>query len=245
MSQADSTTSIHFQGSPRNLQGLVSVAFQEVVSGGLPRLELASPPPKAGTESHTLQTESAGALATWLRFALPEAWPPGTYKGTVLIRDAQYPSVIEVRPHLALSISPRRLTLQGASCAELSATLIVVNTGNVTFEIARTYKVGLLDVKGAERAVGIALREHETPGLMRVNLFADEMARSHGGRLLLTIGAGDGALAPGEFRNLSITIRLPDGLKGGRIYAGEWMLLNRSYPIEVMVVDAAPAQGER
>lgn len=245
MMDAADATYIHFQGSPRNLQGLVSMAFQEVVSAGLPRLELKAPPPEVGTEPPNLQIESAGHLATWLRFALSDATPPGSYEGTVSIGDEQYASVIEVNPRLSLIISPRRLTLQGTAGAELAAKLTVVNAGNVAFEIPKLHKIGLLDVKGAERAIGVALRDTETSGERRIGLFAEELSRSHAGRLTLTVEWGEGLLlSPGECRRLSIALRLPDGLKGGRIYAGEWMLLNRSYSIEVQAMGDVPAQGE-
>lgn len=244
MAQAVGTETIHFQGSPRNLQGLVAVAFEEIVPLGLPRLELSSPPAEAGAGPLVLQVESAGQFTTWLRFTLPEATPPGAYEATVSIGADRHPALVEVTSRLALSISPRRLTLSAAPGAELDARLTVVNVGNVALEIPKLQKVGLLDVKGPERAIGLALRDTTDDGERRIALFAQEMARSHGGRLVLMIEEGAGPLAPGEFRHLAIRLRLPDDLKIGRVYAGEWMLLNRSYFIEVTTEDKAPAQGE-
>lgn len=240
---APGATTIRFQGSPRNLQGLLSISFEEVVPLGLPRLELSSPPVEAGSGPFILQIESAGQFATWLRFSLPEATPPGDYEGAVTIGSEQHAAVVEVRPRLALSVSPRRLSIQAAPGAEVAASLTFVNVGNVAFDIPKVQKIGLLDVKGTERAIGLALRDTTTEGEKRVGLFAQELARSHGGRLVLTVEEGEGTLAPGEFRHLRVTLRLPGDLKVGRIYAGEWMLLNRSYSIEVLV-EEAPVQGE-
>jgi hypothetical protein len=244
MAQAVGTTAINFQGSPRNLQGLVSVAFEEIVPLGLPRLELSSPPAEARAEPIVLQIEDAGPFTTWLRFSLPESTTPGTYEGTVSIGADQWPALVEINARLALTISPRRLTFQAAPGAELGASITVVNVGNVALEIPKVHKVGLLDIKGPERAIGLALGDTATDGFTRLGLFAEEMARSHGGRLVLTVEEGEGSLAPGEFRHLRLALRLPDDLKVGRMYTGEWMLLNRSYSIEVLAVDGAPAQGE-
>lgn len=244
MAQAVGVMTIHFQGSPRNLQGVAPLAFEEIVPLGLPRLELSSPPAEVAAGPVILQIEPAGQFATFLRFSLPEATPSGKYEADVTIGAERFPALVEIRPHLALTISPRRLTFQAAPGAELSASLTAVNTGNVALELPKVSKVGLLDVRGTERAIGLALRDTTADGEKRVGLFAQEMARSHGGRLVLTIEGGEGSLAPGEFRHLDITIRLPADLKVGRIYAGEWVLLNRSYSIEVSVVDEPPARGE-
>lgn len=244
MAQAVGTTTINFQGSPRNLQGLVSVAFEEIVPLGLPRLELSSPPAEARAEPLDLQIEGAGPSATWLRFSLPESTPPGTYEGAVSIGADRWPALIEISARLALTISPRRLTFQSAPGAELGASVTVINVGNVALEIPRVHKVGLLDIKGPERAIGLALRDTPTEVFERVGMFAEEMARSHGGRLVLTVEEGDGWLAPGGFRHLRLALRLPDDLKVGRTYAGEWMLLNRSYSIEILTSDGDPAKGE-
>ena len=243
MASAGDTAAIRFQGSPRNLQGLASVAFEEIAPLGLPRLELNAPPAEAGGEPFTLQIEGAGQFATWLRFSLPDPTPPGTYDGTVLIGKDRHPALVEVGDRVALTVSPRRLTLRGAPGAELTTSITFVNVGNVAVEVPRVSKVGLLDIKGPERAMGLALSDAADEGEKRMELFAQELARSHGGRLVLTVERGEGSLAPGEFRHLDVTLRLPAELKAGRTYVGEWMLLNRSYSVEVLV-DGGPAQGE-
>jgi hypothetical protein len=238
---ANGATLIRFRGSPNYLQALAPLVFQDVVATGLPRLDLHQPQSETKAEPLNLQAEGAGQFATWLRFSMPEATPPGTYEGTVLIGADQYPSVIDVEARSLIIISPAHLLLQGAPGDELNANLSVINSGNVAVEIPKLQKIGLLDGVGAERAVGVALRGGVQRGDERVAMFAEELAKSHGGRIALVVEEGAGVLAPGEFRHLSVALRLPEGLKSGRVYGGTWMLLNLSYYIEVQVTEGISA----
>jgi hypothetical protein len=238
-------TLIRFRGSPSYVQALTPLVFQDVVATGIPRLDLKLPQSDtksdAKAEPLNLQAEGAGQSATWLRFSMPEATPPGTYEGTVLIGAERYPSVVEVDARSLIVISPAHLLLQGAPGDELTANLSVINSGNIPCEIPKAQKIGLLDMVGAERAVGIALRGGVQRGEERVAMFAEELAKSHGGRIALNVEEGAGTLAPGEFRHLSVTLRLPDNLKPGRTFGGTWMLLNLSYYVEVQVTEGISA----
>jgi len=236
---ADSTPLI-FRGPPRLIEGVAPVPFEEVVSADFPTLKMRLRPGDAEPERLTMQVMPAGASATRLRCSLPESTPPGRYEGTVRIGDEQqYAGAIDVEAYPSLLISPRSLALRGAPGTEAVANLTAVNNGNIVCELPRVHRLGLLDVKGTGRAMGVALGlalDNKVKNSMgRVDLFAEEMARSHTGRVDLIIEEGSGTLEPGELRQLRIIVRIPVGIKKGRIYAGTWMVLKAGYHVEIQV----------
>jgi hypothetical protein len=232
------TATIHFRGAPTDIEGLVPIAFQDVVSVGLPLLYMSMPQSKNQGEPFSAQVESAGQSATLLRFSLPET-PPGTYEAMTLIGTNRYATVIEVVARPLLVVSPSHLSLQSSPGSETDADLSIVNAGNVTCDIPKALKLGLLDQRGPERAFGMALREHAKDGYERINRFTEELANSHSGQVSVVVQEGSGPLGPGELRRLRISLRVPDRLKAGQLYSGTLMLLNLSYYIEIQVISEA------
>lgn len=234
---ATSMAQLRFRGTPKLLEGLAPLPFEEAVSSGFPLLNVKLSNLGGEPEALTLQASRAGESVTRLKLAVPDYTPPGTYEGSVTLGATQYPALVEVEANPRLIISPGRLRLSAAPGAEISTELTVTNAGNVPFEIERVYKPGLLDVKGPERAIGLALIANAEDGHERVGFFAEELARSHAGQIELVVQEGAGTLPPGEYRLLHVGMRLPSGLQYGRVYGGTWMLLNRTYYIEVHVSD--------
>ena len=239
MKTPDSTKLI-FRGPPRLIEGVAPVPFKDAVSADLPTLEVKLPPVDAEPEHLTMQVMPAGESATRLRCSFPESTAPGSYEGTVRIgAEQQYAVAIDVEAYPSLLISPRSLSVRGAPGTEAVVNLTAVNNGNIVCELPRVHRLGLLDVKGTGRAMGVALGvaldNKVKNGMGRVDLFTEEMARSHTGRVDLIVEEGSGPLAPGELRQLRIIVRIPAGIKKGRIYAGTWMVLKAGYHVEIQV----------
>jgi len=239
----EKNSTIQFRGSPSDLEGLVPIAFQDVVSSGAPLLYLNLPKSRRYAEPLTIQAESAGQAATLLRISLPET-PPGKYEAICQIGKERYETLIEVQAEALLVVSPTHLTLQAAAGSEVSAEITIVNSGNIAVDIPAKLKVGLLDLKGPERAFGIALQEKAKAGYERINQFVEELAASHSGQLSLVVDHGAGTLDMGQMRRLQISLRVPERLKAGRTYSGTLMLLNLAYYIEILVMDKTASQGE-
>jgi hypothetical protein len=239
----ENDATIQFRGSPTELEGLIPLAFQDVVSSGIPLLYLNQSKSEEDAAPVTVQAESAGRTATILRISLPET-PPGKYQATCEIGKERYYCSIEVETEMLLIASPTHLRLQGAPGSTVSADITIVNSGNVSVDIPSRLKLGLLDLKGPERAFGLALAERGKDGLTRINRFVDELAASHSGQISLTVEEGAGTFDPGQIRRLRISLTIPERLKGDRLYSGTLMLFNLAYYIEILVTDKTVSPGE-
>lgn len=239
----ENDNTIQFRGSPTELEGLIPLAFQDVVSSGIPLLYLNQSKSQEDAAPVTVQAESAGRTATILRISLPET-PPGKYQATCEIGKERYYVSIEVDAEMLLIASPTHLRLQGSPGSTVSADITLVNSGNISVDIPSQLKLGLLDLKGPERAFGLALSERGKDGQTRINRFVDELAASHSGQISLVVEDGAGTLDPGQMRRLRISLTIPERLKGDRLYSGTLMLFNLAYYIEILVTGKTVSPGE-
>jgi len=239
----EKNSTIQFRGSPTDLEGLVPLAFQDVVSSGVPLLYLSQSKTQLQSEPLTMQAEKVGETATLLRVALPPI-APGKYEAISQIGKERYETLIEVEAEALLMASPTHLTLQAAAGSKVSAEITIINSGNIAVDIPARLKLGLLDLKAPERAFGVALHEKASNGYERINRFVEEMAAGHSGQLSLVVDQGAGTLGMGEMRRLQISLTVPQRLKAGRIYSGTLMLLNLAYYIEVLVTNGKASEGD-
>jgi hypothetical protein len=233
-------THIHFQGSPRVIEGLVPFEPQPALTITL-SLDLKQARAARHVAPLALEATPVGSSAMRLQFSLPESTPPGAYEGSVQIGGESYPITVEVQPHPYLVISPRQLSLQVAPGAEASVDLTLVNSGNVSCEITKVHAFGLFDVKGVERSIGVMLGTTVEKGQGRLDRFMDEAADSHGGLVRVIIKEGAGSLGPSELRNVRAALRFSERLKPDQTYWGTWPLLNLKYYVRVSVISPDPA----
>jgi hypothetical protein len=153
---------------------------------------------------------------------LPKSTPPGTYSGSLEIGDQQVPIVGEVEPRPRLRTSPRRLTIETEPGGEVAADVVVVNTGNVPCEIPAASKFCVFDGSGIDNAFWVALGSDPPKGRQRLDVLLDELAESHGGLVEVRARTGERTIAPGEAREVQLTLRFSDRLRAGHAYAGTW-----------------------
>jgi hypothetical protein len=174
---------------------------------------------------------SAGVSRLW--FPLPPYTPPGTYDGSVTIGGVEFPITIDVEPHENLVLSPPQLNVMAAPGDYITTHFTLANAGNITCDIGKGHAFGLFDVEGAERAVGATLRDTTPEGRDKVNRLMDRLADEHAGFVRLQIEKGDGPIAAGEVRELTVRLRFPDNMKPNRAYTGTWVLFNLAYQLRV------------
>jgi hypothetical protein len=239
-----SRASLSFRGSPRGIEGLAPLAISVPAAATL-AVDLKEADTSARIGPLTLQTEPAGADATWLRFDLPPTTPPGKYSGSVQLDADKFPITVEVHPQEELSISPPGLSVTAPAGGEATIELVLVNDGNVPFEIERTHAFNLLQRQAIEEAIHAALRAETAKGASRLDRFVDELADRHGGLVRITIAEGAGELAPGEARSLRAVLRLPDDLKPGSTYTSTWPLGNLNVSVDIHIEPAAARRRKK
>jgi len=80
----------------------------------------------------------------------------------------------------------------------------------------------VFDGSGVAHAFWVAFVSEPVEGKERIDLLLDDLAQSHGGLVELRARAGERRVAPGESRDVELTLRFSDRLRPGHAYAGSW-----------------------
>jgi hypothetical protein len=167
-----------------------------------------------------LRREGLGLGKATLR--LPKSTPPGTYAGSVEIGGLELPVVVEVEPLAKVDVSPSRLAFEVEPGREVTADVTLVNIGNVPCAVPAASTFCVFDGSGVDHAFWVAFVSEPPEGRQRIDLLLDDLAESHGGLVEVRARAGDRTIAPGESREVQVTLRFSDRLRPGHAYAGSW-----------------------
>jgi hypothetical protein len=219
----------------------------EALDAPLPGLTWAeaTTPPQATLDAPGAKAALAGFVTlpgstqvVGLRLVLPEATPPGTYRGTVRLGEQERPLVAEVVGAPGLSLVPSTIALAASAGGTASAELTAVNGGNVPAEIPEAQAVGLFAVAGLDRALGRAFTTKAERGLERFDALGSALADEHGGTLDVRTAEGAGPLEPGASRRLRLEAALPGQLGGA--YFGFWRAAGSTVRLKVDVEQEVP-----
>jgi hypothetical protein len=222
----------------------------EALDAPLPGLTWAqaTTPPQATIDAPGAKAALAGFVTlpgstqvVGLRLVLPEATPPGTYRGTLRLGEEERPLVAEVAGVPGLSLLPATIALAGAPGGTASAELTAINGGNVPAEIPEAQAVGLFAVAGLDRALGRAFATKAGRGLERFDALGSALADEHGGALDVRTAEGAGPMQPGEARRLRLEAALPKQLRGGGAWFGFWRAAGSTVRLKVDVEQEVPA----
>jgi hypothetical protein len=236
---AKASPRVVFRGPPDRLASLLPLP-------GTPETPEAAPEPAAsllGAEVRALTVrplarEGVDARRATLR--LPRSTPPGRYEGSAEIEGRKVAIVAEVEQRPRLEADPRRISVEVAPGGTASVDVTLLNTGNVPCDLSGTSTFCVFDGRGAEHAFWAALASDPPKGRQRLDVLMDDLADSHGG--LVTTRVEKGAkIAPGELRDVRLTLRFSDRLQPGRRYAGSWRAEGVRIPVRV----ATPANRPR
>ena len=207
-----------FRGPPHRLTSLVALP-EDAGDVGNPSALL------EGAEIHgfairPLTREGLNMGKATLR--LPKSTPPGTYDGSVEIGGRKLTVAVEVEPRPKIDVSPSRLTFEVEPGAEAGAEVTLLNLGNVPFHVPAASTFCVFDGSGVDHAFWVAFVSDPVEGKERIDLLLDDLAESHGGLVELRARAGERTVAPGESRDVQVTLRFSDRLRSGHDYAGSW-----------------------
>ena len=240
--RAEQPPLLRFRGPP---PGMEAFAPATLVPAGVDPAAVTFDLPGRVAQIAALDALPARAGASYLRLSLPDTTPPGSYEGTARLGKTEFRVVAEVEPAPSLQITPTHLSLEAEPGAELEVHINALNDGNVPLEIRRTHAFGVFADQGVEEAFGAAFQTETAAGERRFDRFVETLADHHGGLVRVQVTEGDGALEPGDLRQLRLSLRLPTELEGGRTYAGTWSLPGLSYYVQAVVAPAAARATRR
>lgn len=174
-------------------------------------------------------------LMSVMSFRLPKSTPPGIYQGRVELGEQQIPIEVEVEPRTILRFLRPALFRRIKRGARITEELVLVNRGNVTIEIPKEDRFCVFDESGVARAIYRGLVEEDGDGEQRIDRVMDELAKSHGGLVRVTVSEGWGALAPEEVRTLKVEFHFSGRLIANRTYRGTWSVSEASLDVKVEV----------
>jgi hypothetical protein len=207
-----------FRGPPHRLSSLVELpAGTEALAPGEARLEGAD---VRSVSVRPLTREGIDMGKLTLR--LPESTPPGTYEGTVELGSQAVPIVVEVEPRRRLEASPARFTFETSPGGEVTANASIVNVGNVPWDLPAASTFCIFDGSGIDHAVWVALANDPPEGKERIDVLMDDLAESHGGLVEVRARTKEKTVAPGESRDVQLTLKFSDRLRPGHTYSGSW-----------------------
>jgi hypothetical protein len=209
---------VSFRGPPHRLTSLVPLP-EEPESLARPIASLEGVEIR-GLAVRTLTREGLNMGKMTLR--LPRSTPPGEYAGSVEIGGREHPVTVEVEPRPRVEASPSRLSFEVQPGAEVTADVTLLNTGNVPFEIPAASTFCMFDGGGLNHAFWVAFTSDPAEGKQRIDLLLDDLAESHGGLVEARARATERTLAPGESRQVQLTLRFSDRIRPGHAYAGSW-----------------------
>lgn len=153
---------------------------------------------------------------------LPKSTPPGRYAGSLELGGRRMPLAVEVEARSKIEASPARLSLEVEPGAEVTADVTLHNVGNVPFQVPAASTFCVFDGSGVDHAFWVAFVTEPPELKERIDLLLDDLADSHGGLVEVRARTAERTIAPGDSRDVQVTLRFSDRLRPGRRYAGSW-----------------------
>jgi hypothetical protein len=231
---------IVFRGPPGRLAALLPHAFvaetDRAASATLDGLEA----PRLAVRPVARGGEVSASRAT---LRLPTTTPPGTYRGVARIGGREHPITVEVEPHVRARSHPNRLAVEAGPGSEAAVELVLVNDGNVAFDVPPRSSFCLFEDDGIHHALWTALTAEPPVGKQRVDLLLDDLAASHGGLVDVRPSTAAGTIAPGEMQAVRLTLLFSERLQPGHEYTGTWEPEGLRVPIRLSVPTRARTRG--
>lgn len=223
------------RGPPNALDGPVpGMSWAEATA--VPDVSLDAPGADSLLAAFVTLPDSASLVG--LRLVLPDATPPGSYRGALRLSKREISLQAEVSADTALALLPAAVTASVQQGGAASVALTAINTGNLPVALPQRQGVGLFTTEGLDRALGSAFGAKAERGLERFDAFGSALAHEHGGVMEVRVEAG--SLEPGETREIGLELALPAGVRAGESYFGFWMAGGSRVQIEVQVQDRDP-----
>jgi hypothetical protein len=220
------------RGPPNALDGPVpGMSWAEATAA--PEVSLDAPGAESLLAAFVTLPDSTSLVG--LRLVLPDATPPGSYRGALRLSKREITLQAEVSADTALALLPASVTASAPQGGTGALGLTAINTGNLPVAVPERQGVGLFATEGLDRALGSAFGAKVERGLERFDALGSALAHEHGG--VMEVRAEAGSLKPGETREIELELSLPDGARAGESYFGFWMAGGSRVQIDLQVQD--------
>ena len=224
---------LRFGGARRGRAAALPEGWEQAEA--MPRLELEAP---GAQEATTQLVTMRGREGIGLRITLPPSTPPGTYAGALRLGRQRRPIVVEVPADPRLRLLPDEVTLAAAAGAEVRASVVAINRGNVVIDLPPQPRLRFFQSPGLDRDPGRVF-EVRVPGLAPIYARTDELQVSAGAVAQVVLLEGAGPLLPGEQCPLEIAVRVDPAATPGLRYFGDWSLAGETF---ALILDVAPPE---
>lgn len=170
------------------------------------------------------------------QFTIDRHTPPGTYETEIVSDDQRAPAIVHVLENLDFKIFPTRVVLQGGGGDRLTQVLVLRNQGNVSHTLHSIGMIWLEEQNWVGRTFVYALREaaekaegHQAFLDQALEQFKKSMVHT----VRVSLSYDDANFNPGDTRQVTLDLTLPDSLKKGRTYFGFIKLMGKRLWIEV------------
>lgn len=159
---------------------------------------------------------------TRAHFLIDARTPPGEYSAELCCGEQRERAVVHVWAKRGVRVDPSRIRLRGVGGDELSAVAVISNEGNVAETMPHVVLLAFQEQRWTGRAMVSAVRDAGVDDGIKECL--DRLLRELKATLprpaRVTLEGEASALEPGETREVTVSIKLPNELVKGREYLG-------------------------
>ena len=191
-----------------------------------------------GLDELTIKTRLTPHMRSSLpaHFSIDGHTPPGTYETEIVSGGQRVPAIVHVLENLDFEIAPTHVVWQGGGGDRLTQVLVLRNHGNVSHTLHTTGMVWLEEQDWVGRTFVYTLREAAERAEGH-QAFLDQVLEQFNKSMVHTVKVAlsydDTTFKPGDNRQVTLDLTLPDSLKKGRTYYGFIKLLGKRVWIEV------------
>jgi len=165
---------------------------------------------------------SARFGTTSMKLRLARNTPPGSYKAQIISAETIWDAVIDVRPHMQVSIVPAELSFRATPGKRATFVTTLRNLSNIDIEVPKFALIGIFDDDGIETAFAATYGKKFDDANAFLSSFTGKLSEAHGGLMKLRVLRGAGKHPPGAVAVLEIAADIPAGARKGHRYHGVW-----------------------
>jgi len=235
MARSPNPSPIAIKGTPRRLTAFVPAETVPLGNASL-RFKAKGMEQESPVGVNLSETDIAGLNK--IRLKIDRGTPPGSYPAELMVDQATQLVDLQIEPYIRLRAHPSNLNFSGKPGGIVTNDFMLMNRGNVPFDMPKVGVTGIFIDNGIETAFAKAYRSGSDDGLVMMKTFFETLKQGHGGLVKLNVKLGHGPLPAGTARLIRVSTKLSSELIGNRIYSGFWVLGNLNLVLQIEVKES-------